>query len=169
MKEQRRGRRIALSPEERDAFLAQARTCRVATISPSGPHVSPLWFVWHDESIWLYSITSSRRFTDLQRDPRIAIVVDDGHGYEELRGVEITGTARVVGEVPRTGDHAVPVVVPSCCLPLDAGVAVTVEATTATVTAGLNRSAARCTATGRRCPPVARRRRAPGPTGGPPR
>jgi hypothetical protein len=30
------------------------------------------------------------------------------------------------------------------------------------------RSASRCTATGRRCPPVARRRRAPGPTGGPP-
>ena len=108
MKEQRRGRRIALSPEERDEFLTQARTCRVATISPAGPHVSPLWFVWHDESIWLYSITSSRRFTDLQRDPRVAIVIDDGHGYEELRGVEITGTARVVGEVPRTGGLAVP-------------------------------------------------------------
>jgi hypothetical protein len=108
MTEQRRGRRIALSPEERDEFLTQARTCRVATISPSGPHVSPLWFLWHDESIWLYSITSSRRFTDLQRDPRVAIVVDDGHGYEELRGVEIIGTARVVGEVPRTGALAVP-------------------------------------------------------------
>ena len=107
MKDQRRGRRIALSPEERDGFLTQARTCRVATISSSGPHVSPLWFLWHDESIWLYSITSSRRFTDLQRDPRVAIVVDDGHGYEELRGVEITGTARIVGEVPRTGDLAV--------------------------------------------------------------
>ena len=108
MKEQRRGRRIALSPKERDAFLAQARTCRVATISPSGPHVSPLWFVWVGESIWLHSITSSRRFTDLQRDPRIAIVIDDGHGYEELRGVEISGRARVVGEVPRTGELVVP-------------------------------------------------------------
>ena len=108
MKDQRRGRRSALSPEERDAFLTQARTCRVATISPAGPHVSPLWFVWHAESIWLHSITSSRRFTDLQRDPRIAIVVDDGDSYEELRGVEITGTARVVGEVPRTGSLAVP-------------------------------------------------------------
>jgi len=108
MKEQRRGRRIALSPEERDEFLAQARTCRVATISPAGPHVSPLWFVWHDEAIWLHSITSSRRFTDLHRDPRIAIVIDDGHDYEELRGVEITGTARVVGEMPRTGSLAVP-------------------------------------------------------------
>ena len=50
----------------------------------------------------------SQRFTDLQQDPRIAIVIDDGHGYEELRGVEIAGRARVVGEVPRTGELAVP-------------------------------------------------------------
>ena len=96
-----------MSPEERAEFLPQARTCRVATISPSGPHVSPLWFLWHEDSLWLYSITSSRRFKDLQRDPRISIVVDDGHDYEELRGVEITGRARVVGEVPRTGSLVV--------------------------------------------------------------
>jgi len=112
VKEQRRGRRIALSPEERNQFLTGARTCRVATVSASGPHVSPLWFVWHDESIWLYSITTSRRFKDLHEDPRIAIVVDDGHDYLELRGVEISGRARVVGEVPRTGEQAVPELVP---------------------------------------------------------
>jgi hypothetical protein len=108
VREQRRGRRIALSPEERDEFLGAARTCRVATIGPSGPHVSPLWFLWHGESIWLYSITSSQRFKNLQTDPRIAIVIDDGHAYDELRGVEISGSARVVGEVPRTGSLAVP-------------------------------------------------------------
>jgi hypothetical protein len=108
MAEQRRGRRIALFPEERAAFLGSARTCRVATISPSGPHVSPLWFLWQDDSIWLYSITSSQRFQDLQRDPRVAVVVDDGHEYEELRGVELSGRARVVGEVPRTGAGVVP-------------------------------------------------------------
>jgi hypothetical protein len=108
MAEQRRGRRIALDPEERAAFLGSARTCRVATISPSGPHVSPLWFLWHDESIWLYSITSSQRFRDLERDPRVAVVVDDGHEYAELRGVELSGRARVVGEMPRTGAAVVP-------------------------------------------------------------
>jgi len=105
MKAQRRGRRIALTEEERDAFLSSARTCRVATVNARGPHVSPLWFLWHGGSIWLYSITSSQRFTDLQRDPRIAIVVDDGVEYNELRGVEITGRARIVGEVPRVGPN----------------------------------------------------------------
>jgi hypothetical protein len=37
------------------------------------------------------------------KDPRVGVVVDTGHDYLELRGVEITATATVVGEVPRTG------------------------------------------------------------------
>lgn len=101
-----------MSADERDEFLGAARTCRVATSSPSGPHVSPLWFFWHDGAVWLYSITSSKRFQDLQTDARIAVVVDDGHDFGELRGVELTGTARVVGEVPRTGTLSVPDLVP---------------------------------------------------------
>jgi len=112
MAEQRRGRRISMTAEERDDFLGAARTCRVATSSPSGPHVSPLWFLWHDGAIWLYSIVSSKRFQDLQADSRIAVVVDDGHDFGELRGVELTGRARVVGEVPRTGALSVPELVP---------------------------------------------------------
>ena len=40
---------------------------------------------------------------DLRADPRIGVVVDAGTDYAELRGVEITGTAAVIGEVPRTG------------------------------------------------------------------
>lgn len=112
MREQRRGKSIALDERERAAFLSEARTCRVATISHSGPHVSPLWFLWHGECLWLYSISSSQRFKDLQMDPRIAVVVDDGHRFEELRGVEITGRAEVVGEVPRTGALDLPDLVP---------------------------------------------------------
>jgi hypothetical protein len=100
---QRRGRRIAMSPAELDEFLRTERTCRVATIGADGPHATPLWFGWDGSSIWLYSITRSKRWADLQRDPRISVVVDAGVDYLELRGVEITGTVDVIGEVPRTG------------------------------------------------------------------
>jgi hypothetical protein len=102
-REQRRGRRIAMSPEERSAFLAEQRTCRVATMGADGPHATPLWFVWHDGHVWLYSIVQSQRWTDLDRDPRIGVVVDAGVEFSELRGVEITGAVEVVGDVPRTG------------------------------------------------------------------
>jgi nitroimidazol reductase NimA-like FMN-containing flavoprotein (pyridoxamine 5'-phosphate oxidase superfamily) len=104
MKEQRRARAIAMSPEEVDAFLAEERTCRVATVGTNGPHVTPLWYVWHGGSIWLTSLYRSQRWTDLARDPRIAVVVDAGHDYGELRGVELRGRVEVVGEVPRTGE-----------------------------------------------------------------
>ncbi len=105
MREQRRGRRTAMTPEERDAFLIDERTCRVASAGTDGsPHVTPLWFVWDGQSLWLTSIVKSQRWTDLQRDNRVAVVVDAGHDFLELRGVEFRGRADVVGEVPRTGE-----------------------------------------------------------------
>ncbi|WP_406461184.1 pyridoxamine 5'-phosphate oxidase family protein [Streptomyces sp. NBC_00111] len=101
---QRRGRRIMMTDAERDAYLAEQRTCRVATVSPDGmPHVAALWFVWDGASLWLYSLTRSLRWSQLRRDPKIAVVVDDGFEYGELRGVELSGEVSFVGEVPRTG------------------------------------------------------------------
>jgi hypothetical protein len=103
VKQQRRARRVAMTPDEVDAFLAEQRTCRVATTGPDGPHVTPLWFVWHGGALWLTSLARSQRWTDLRRDPRVAVVVDAGEDYGELRGVELRGRVEVVGEVPRTG------------------------------------------------------------------
>lgn len=103
MKPQRRARSIAMTPGEVDAFLAEQRTCRIATVGPHGPHATPLWFVWHGGALWLTSLARSQRWTDLARDPRVAAVVDAGEDYDELRGVELRGRVAIVGEVPRTG------------------------------------------------------------------
>ncbi len=105
MNEQRRGRKIAMSSEERDLFLASERTCRVASVGADGsPHVTPLWFVWDGASLWLTSIVHSQRWTDVQRNSRVSVIVDAGVDFMELRGVEIRGVAEAVGEVPRTGE-----------------------------------------------------------------
>jgi hypothetical protein len=106
LRDQRRGRRVAMSRSELNDFLTTERTCRVATIGPGGPHVTPLWFVWDGSLAWIYSIVGSQRWVDLDRDPRVAIVVDAGQDYFDLRGAEVTGTVAVVGEVPRTGAPA---------------------------------------------------------------
>lgn len=100
---QRRGRRIAMTAGEIDDFLTGQRTCRVATVGADGPHATPLWFGWDSACLWLYSIVRSRRWADLMKDPRVSAVIDAGSEYAELRGVEICGTARVIGEVPRVG------------------------------------------------------------------
>lgn len=95
---------IAMSEEERHEYLATQRMCRLATVSSEGaPHVSPLWFVWDGERAWIYSIVKSQRWVNVRSNPRASLVVDDGDGYEELRGVEITGVMAPVGEIPRTG------------------------------------------------------------------
>jgi hypothetical protein len=104
VREQRRGRKIAMTKEELDAFLATERTCRVATVSPQGPHNTALWFVWDGTALWLTSLVKSQRWTDLERDPRVAVLVDAGEEYSELRGAELRGQVEIVGEVPRTGE-----------------------------------------------------------------
>ncbi len=75
----------------------------MATAGSDGPHVTALWFVWDGTSLWLYSIIASKRWSDLGKDPRVAVLVDTGHDYSELRGAELRGRVEVVGEVPRTG------------------------------------------------------------------
>jgi hypothetical protein len=113
-KEQRRGRRIAMGPDEIDAFLAEERTCRVATVRADGnPHVVPLWFVWDGAALWLNSVVKSQRWTDLARHPAVSVVVDAGIAYGELRGIELAGRVATVGAVPRgPGDDDPALVVP---------------------------------------------------------
>ena len=108
VQQQRRNRVIAMSAGELTSFLAEQRTCRFATAGPDGPHVAPVWFVWDGQALWVYSLTRSQRWANLARDPRAAVVVDDGHHYHELRGVEIEGEAAVVGPVPRTAEDPQP-------------------------------------------------------------
>jgi hypothetical protein len=113
MKEQRRSRRIAMSPEERDEFLRTERTCRLASVKGSGgPHLSALWFAWDGNALWVTSIVKSQRWADVEKDPRVSVLVDTGHDFSELRGVEISGTAESIGEVPRTGEPNDELVVP---------------------------------------------------------
>lgn len=77
----------------------------MATIGPGGhPHTSAQWFAWDGTALWLNSLVRSQRWTDLTRDPRVSVIVDDGGtNFLEPRGVELRGTVVIIGEVPRTG------------------------------------------------------------------
>jgi hypothetical protein len=105
MKPQRRGVRITMTDDERDAFLRYQPVCRVATVGPSGrPHASALWYVWDGSALWLNSLIRSRRWADLTYNPQLSVVIDDGgKDFGRLRGVELTGAVQIIGEVPRAG------------------------------------------------------------------
>lgn len=113
LRAQRRGRRIAMSSDQRDAFLRAQRICRVSTIGIDGaPHTSALWFVWDGAALWLNSIVKSQRWLNLLRDPRVSVLVDDGEDYFELRGVELLGRVERVGSSPRVAEPDPDVEVP---------------------------------------------------------
>ena len=103
---QRRGAKIAMTDGERDAFLRAQPVCRVATVGPGGhPHVSALWFVWDGTALWLNSLIRSQRWTDIGRDRRLSVIVDEGGAdFLQLRGIELRGTAEIIGEIPRNGE-----------------------------------------------------------------
>lgn len=95
---------LRLSPEELDLLLATTRVAHVATADEeAGPHVMPLWFVWHDGSLWMNSLVRSRRTRDIAHDARVAVCVDAGEQYAELRGVVFYGTFSQAPEGPELG------------------------------------------------------------------
>jgi nitroimidazol reductase NimA-like FMN-containing flavoprotein (pyridoxamine 5'-phosphate oxidase superfamily) len=94
---------LALSVKELDAYLAERRAARVATVGPDGtPHVVPLWFVWHGGALFLNSTLGNPTVEHMLRTGTAAAVIDDGDEYEELRGVVLRG------RVERLGDTAPP-------------------------------------------------------------
>lgn len=83
---------LRLTQAELDELLTTAHTLRAGTVSPDGwPHVAPLWFVWHEGAIWINSLRRSRRGRDLAAGSPVALCVDMGTEYAELRGAVLYG------------------------------------------------------------------------------
>ncbi len=88
---------ITMTGREITAFLDEAAILEVATIGSNGwPHLAPMWFVMEDERIVFRSFTRSQKILNLQRDPRLTVLAEDGDAYEELRGVMIKAEARLI-------------------------------------------------------------------------
>ena len=91
----RRGE-IQLSPGELRELIDSERIVVVSSIGPRGwPHSMPLWYVPRGGEIWIYTYAKSQKVKNLERDPRATLLVETGHEYAELRGVEIEAEAEV--------------------------------------------------------------------------
>jgi PPOX class probable F420-dependent enzyme len=87
---------ITLTPAEQRELLERERIVVVSTIGPRGwPHSMPLWYVLRDGEVWIYTYAKSQKVRNLERDPRATLLVETGHEYFELRGVEIEGEAEI--------------------------------------------------------------------------
>jgi PPOX class probable F420-dependent enzyme len=98
---------IKLSPEEQLELLESERVVTVATHGPRGwPHLMPLWYVVRDGEIWVWTYAKSQKVRNLERDPRATLLVETGHEYQELRGVQIEAEAELIRDTERVLDFA---------------------------------------------------------------
>lgn len=90
---------ITLTEEEYAAFLDSGHTLQVATIDAQGyPHLAPMWYVVRDGKIVFRSFTKSQKIVNLQRNPKLSVLLETGEAYSELRGAMIRGTATLVDD-----------------------------------------------------------------------
>jgi PPOX class probable F420-dependent enzyme len=92
-----RRNQIEMTPDEVAAFLAEEKVMNIATIGPTGhPHLVAMWFGMQDGDPVFWTFAKAQKVVNLRRDPRITALVEAGETYEELRGVELVGTAEFI-------------------------------------------------------------------------
>ena len=91
---------IKMTPEEVDAFLHEpGQTMSVAPIGPSGqPHVVAMWYGFLDGKPAFETYRKSQKVKNLERNPRMTCLIEDGDRYDQLRGVELVGRGTVVDD-----------------------------------------------------------------------
>ncbi len=89
---------IRMDDDEVRDFLDQSRTVIINSIGRDGvPHPIPMWYaIQEGGEIVMATYTKSQKIRNLQRDPRVSLLVEDGTDYSELRGVLIYGTVDLV-------------------------------------------------------------------------
>jgi PPOX class probable F420-dependent enzyme len=88
---------IELTEDEQRELLDSERVVTVASHGPRGwPHLMPLWYVVRDGEIWIWTYAKSQKVKNLERDPRATLLVETGHEYTELRGVQIEAEAEII-------------------------------------------------------------------------
>ena len=98
----KRRNEVEMTADETAAFLDEQRILNVASIGPTGhPHLVAMWFVMIDGRPTFWTFGKSQKAVNLRRDPRISALVEAGDSYNELRGVELEGTAELIEDYDR--------------------------------------------------------------------
>jgi general stress protein 26 len=95
-----------LSQEWVQELLAEPLLARLGTAKPgtAQPHVTPVWFAWDGECLYISAFISTRKAREATENPRISVLIDTN---EPTRAVLLEGVAKVlagVGEVEQISE-----------------------------------------------------------------
>lgn len=89
--------KVRLTEAEVEGLLEENLKVQVAANGHAGyPHLTTLFYVVRDGRIAFWTYGRSQKIVNLERDPRVTALVEDGTDYFELRGVSIEGRAEIV-------------------------------------------------------------------------
>jgi PPOX class probable F420-dependent enzyme len=98
---------IQLSPDEQLELLDSERVVIVSSHGPRGwPHSMPKWLTVRDGEVWHWTYAKSQKVRNLERDNRATVLIEAGHEYQELRGIQIEAEAEIIRDTERVFDFA---------------------------------------------------------------
>ena len=88
---------VRMDRAEVEEFLGSQVKVQVASLGKDGaPHLATLFYVVEDGRIAFWTYARSQKVRNLERDPRVSCLVEDGLDYFELRGVSVRGRAEIL-------------------------------------------------------------------------
>jgi PPOX class probable F420-dependent enzyme len=92
-----RRRQIRLSPEEQAEIFRKHRKAALATLGKDGfPHVVAMNFFVKDGAFYMTSYGKAQKVVNIRRNPKVALMIEEGEAYSELRGVMVRGHCEII-------------------------------------------------------------------------
>jgi PPOX class probable F420-dependent enzyme len=92
-----RRQQIRLSPDEQAAFFRERKKAALATIDKDGfPHVVAMNYFARDGAFYMTSYGKAQKVVNIRRNPKVALMMEAGDEYAELRGVMIRGRCEIL-------------------------------------------------------------------------
>ena len=95
---------IRMSKDEIRDYLREGHTMTLVTNGARGfPHAVAMFYsLDEDLTVRFATYGSSQKVKNIERDPKVTLLVETGTAYSELRGVMIEGRARIETDLERT-------------------------------------------------------------------
>jgi len=86
-----------MSEAEQAAFFNTNRKCSLATLDADGyPHLVAMNYGVRDGVFYMTSYGKAQKVLNIRRDPKVALMMESGGSYGELKGVMVRGTCEIV-------------------------------------------------------------------------
>jgi PPOX class probable F420-dependent enzyme len=87
---------IRLTQDEQATFLREHRKGALATLDQDGfPHVVAMNFAVRDGTFYMTSYGKAQKVLNIRRNPKVAVMVEAGNAYAELKGVMVRGECEI--------------------------------------------------------------------------